>query len=152
MYDRCHSVFVVLFAVCIRGHQVKIKELFDNWSLKGLKINLKLLELDWEPADAEKQAAWDLYVELITRVSTQNLVPEHGDEKSALESLHALFDITRVNLKTHGRHCEVFSRIAIVVLNQKIRPFTTKWHTLSREGVLETSSGKKEFRAELKAL
>jgi len=131
---------------------MKIKELFDQWSLKGLKVNLKFVELDWEPDDAEKDAAWEMYVELITRVTTQNLMLEEGDEQTALESIYGLFDITRSVIKNHGRHCETFARIAVVILNQKIRPFTAKWHRLSLDGALDTPDAKIEFRKELEEL
>jgi hypothetical protein len=131
---------------------MKIKELFDKWSLTGLKVNLKFLELDWAPSDKDKDAAWEMYVELITRVTTQHLLPDEGDEQTALESIHSLFGITRGVIKQHGRHCEDFSRIAVVILNQRIRPFTAKWHRLSVAGELESPDRKKEFRDDLESL
>lgn len=37
----------------------------------GVKLNLRVVEISgtWEPNDAERRAAWELYVELVTRVS-----------------------------------------------------------------------------------
>jgi hypothetical protein len=46
----------------------------------GVKVNLGFLELsgEWEPNDTERAAAWELYVELITRVTTVPLKPDEG--------------------------------------------------------------------------
>ncbi len=74
-----------------------------------------------------KEAAWDLYVELLTRITTQPLPDEDGVEQTALDSIYALFGITRETLKAHGRSCIQFAKIAIVVLEQVVRPFTAKW-------------------------
>lgn len=51
-----------------------------------------------------------------------------GNEAAALASIHKLFGVTRQLLKEKGRKSETFAKIAIVILNQKIRPFTTDWH------------------------
>nr|VFK66048.1 MAG: hypothetical protein BECKUNK1418G_GA0071005_107713 [Candidatus Kentron sp. UNK]VFK71700.1 MAG: hypothetical protein BECKUNK1418H_GA0071006_10795 [Candidatus Kentron sp. UNK] len=42
--------------------------------------------------------------------------------------------------------------IAVVFLNQRIRPFTAKWHRLSIDGALSDEAECKNFRAELQAL
>lgn len=64
-----------------------------------------------------------MYVELITRIATQELDEDCGDEKAALNSIHALFPITREILKSKGRLAPNFTKIAVVVLNQILRPF-----------------------------
>lgn len=91
-------------------------------------------------------------MELLTRVSTQYLEPELGDEKTALESIHQLFDLTRNIIKSNGRLCIEFTKIAIVVLNQVMRPFTAKWHRLSLNGAFSDIKKCKEFRQELEQL
>lgn len=60
--------------------------------MTGLKINAGFLNMEWPPKDRDRDAAWDLYVELLTRITTQNLQPDHGDEKTALDRVYALFD------------------------------------------------------------
>lgn len=95
---------------------MKIRDLFENWGLVGLKIKTPILDMDWRPSDPDKAAAWDLYVELLTRITTQPLPDEDGVEQTALDSIHALFGITRKTLKDHGRGCDQFARIAIIVL------------------------------------
>jgi hypothetical protein len=78
---------------------MKLKEWLENWSMTSLKVNALFLDMEWQPKDDDKNAAWALYVELITRVSTQYMLPEHGDEKAALESVSRLFDLTRQTIK-----------------------------------------------------
>ncbi len=95
---------------------MKIKDLFENWNLTGLRINALFMDMDWKPSDPDKEAAWDLYVELLTRITTQPLPDEDGVEQTALDSIYALFGITRETLKDHGRPCIQFAKIAIVVL------------------------------------
>ena len=70
---------------------MKLRDFLEDWGLTGLKIKLGFLEGEFAPRDADRAAAWDLYVELLTRVTTQYLTPEAGDEKTALDSVHAIF-------------------------------------------------------------
>ncbi len=131
---------------------MRMKDLFEKWGLVGLKVKTPILEMDWEPSDPDKNAAWDLYVELLTRITTQRLPDEHGTEEAALESVHKIFELTRTTLKEHGRMAENFTRIAIIVLNQIIRPFTAKWHRLSEQGIFDEKTKCGEFRDELAEL
>jgi len=108
--------------------------------------------MDWAPQEADKDAAWDMYIELLTRITTQALPNDDGIEQTALESIYTVFGITREIIKTHGRNCEGFARIAIVILNQVIRPFTAKWHKLSTEGAFDNKEKCVLFRSELSEL
>lgn len=128
---------------------MKWKEWLDKWSMTGLSINAGFLSMDWEPKDPDRDAAWELYIELLTRITTQRLLPQHGDEKTALDSIYALFALTRETLKTKGRHCDAFAKIAIIVLNQVVRPFTAKWHKESLSGAFDDQIRCEEFREEL---
>lgn len=128
---------------------MKLKEWLDEWSMTSLKINARFLEMEFKPSDYDKNAAWELYIELLTRIATQHLEPEHGDEKTALESIHSLFALTREVIKRQGRHCLEFTKIAVVILNQVIRPFTAKWHRLAVQGAFENADQCHAFREEL---
>jgi hypothetical protein len=128
---------------------MRMKNLFEKWGLKGLKVKTPILEMDWEPSDPDKNAAWDLYVELLTRITTQRLPDGYGSEGEALESVHRIFGLTRDTLKEHGRKAEQFTKVAIIVLNQIIRPFTAKWHRLSKNGAFDEEERCVEFRKEL---
>ena len=107
---------------------MKFGEFFRKWGLNSIKLNLKFAELEFSPTEDDQTAAWDMYVELITRITTQPLAQDEGDEATALESVYSIFGITREILKSKGKNAESFTKIAIVVLNQRIRPFTAKWH------------------------
>ncbi len=108
--------------------------------------------MEWNPKDADKDAAWELYTELLTRITTQELPDQFGDEQTALESVFNIFALTRETIKHHGRDCIEFTKIAIVILNQVIRPFTAKWHPLSISHAFENEDVRKEFRDELLVL
>ena len=100
----------------------------------------------------DRKAAWDLYVEMVTRITTQPLDPEHGDEQTALDSVYSLFQTTREILLKQGPDCVVFAKIAIEILNQKVRPFTAKWHRKSLKGAFDKSDECTKFRVELETL
>ena len=58
---------------------MKLKDWLKKCNMTGLKINLKFLEMDFELRDQDKDAAWELYIELLTRIATQPLPTEHVD-------------------------------------------------------------------------
>jgi hypothetical protein len=124
----------------------------EKWDMTSLKIKTPFLDMEWNPQDEDKAAAWELYVELLTRVTTQSLYIEHGDEKTALTSIYSIFGITREVMKNNGRHCFEFTKIAVVVLNQVVRPFTAKWHGLSINGAFDDAASCSEFRVELEKI
>ena len=131
---------------------MKWQEWLEKWSMTSLKIKTPFLEADWQPKDKDKDAAWELYIEMLTRITTQPLPKEHGDEATALESIHDLFSLTREIIKKHGSECIEFTKIAIVVLNQIVRPFTAKWHNEALANAFADSQKCDEFRKELIAL
>ena len=126
--------------------------LFKNFHLEKVRLNLKAVQLEVSFQEADKDAAWDLYVEMLTRIVTQPLPPEAGDEQSALESVYFLAPATRDILRHHGRASIQFSKVAVPVLNQIIRPFTAKWHRESLAGAFDDADKCIEFRQELAAL
>ena len=131
---------------------MKLRQWLEKWGMTGLKINLGFMESEWEPQDPDRNAAWELYIELLTRIATQPLPMDRGDEETALESVHSLFSLTRDILKRHGKYTTQFAKVAIPVLNQTIRPFTAKWHRISLAGGLKNQESQKEFRRELETL
>ena len=131
---------------------MKWSKWLEKWDMTSLKITAPFLEMEWKPQDEDKAAAWELYIELLTRIATQPLDAEHGDEKTALDSVFSLFAITRQVLKNNTRNCTEFTKIAIVFLNQVVRPFTAKWHRLSLLGAFGEPEKCKQFRGELEEL
>jgi hypothetical protein len=133
----------------IEENAVKWRKWLENWDMTGLKINATFLEMEWQPQVADKQAAWDLYVELLTRIATQPLSLTDGDESAALASIYQLFPLTREILKNRGYNCMEFAKISIVMLNQIVRPFTAFWHRESLAGAFNSSVKCARFRKEL---
>ena len=131
---------------------MNLKTLFKDFNLENIKIGSSgaVVEISFQPSD--KDAAWELYIEMLTRIVTQPLPSEAGDEKTALESIYSLFPITREILRRRGRSTIEFSKVAIPVLNQVVRPFTAKWHKESEAEAFNKESKRKEFRTELTAL
>ena len=115
-----------------------------------LNMGFATAELDFEETD--RDAAWDLYVEMLTRITTQPLPGDVGDEQTALSSVYSLFPTTREVLRHRGRRSIEFSKVAIPILNQIVRPFTTKWHREAESGAFEDPARCQEFRAELESL
>ena len=103
----------------------------------------------WEPSTADKAFAWEMYVELRTRISTQPLHFLSGDEATALDSLFRLFQIVRDLEKKHGVAACVPASLTNVILNSDIRPITAKWHKRKLEGKLHPEDLRREFRAHL---
>ena len=131
---------------------VKLQTLFRNFNLEAIKLSPAGAELDITFKQSDKDAAWELYIEMLTRIATQSLPIAHGNELSALSSLYSLFPTTRVILQRHGRKPIHFTKVAIPVLNQVIRPFTAKWHRASLAGAFNDDDQCRDFRRELAAL
>lgn len=125
---------------------------FRRFNLERISLNVAVLSADITLSDTDKNAAWELYIEMLTRIVTQPLPSEVGDEQTALDSVYSLFATTREILRRHGRGAINFSMVAIPVLNQVVRPFTAKWHRLSLAGEFNSEEGRRQFRAELEAL
>jgi hypothetical protein len=91
----------------------------------------------WQADPTEQNAAWSLYVELVTRIAVQTLGVEQGLLREALNSLYTLFGTTREVLKSSGPKVGVSRHsvggIAIAVLNNGLRPFMTRWHPALEE-------------------
>lgn len=127
-------------------------DFFKKWGLEKIKINAKFAEMEFKLVEDDQIAAWEMYVELLTRITTQSLDDEVGDEETALTSIYNLFDITRDILKTKGRNATQFTKVAIIVMNQIIRPFTAKWHKKKIDGAFSDWGECYTFRTELKEL
>ena len=111
----------------------------DPAVLKKVTVSLPfgIGSASWEADPTERDAAWELYVELVTRVAVQSLDPQGGLVREAMNSLYSLFGSTREILRKAGpkvgaSHDSV-GGIAITVLNNGLRPFLSKWHPVLLE-------------------
>ena len=133
--------------------KTSLKDLFRTFHLEKIKVgagNIASAEITF--VNQDKDAAWDLYVEMLTRIVTRPLPDDVGVEKTALESVYSLFPITRDILHRRGRRTVRFSKVAIPILNQLVRPFTTKWHQEADKGAFGFEDKRSEFRRELREL
>jgi hypothetical protein len=95
----------------------------------------------WKPNDAEKKAAWEMYVELVTRISVVELKDNEGILRESLDSLYSLFKTTRDILKKYGPDVAIsrkknelsFGKLAVLILNYQIRPVLATWHPLLKD-------------------
>ena len=96
----------------------------------GLNLGVLTVSGTWKPSRVERQAAWELYVELITRIAVVPLEPGAGLLREALTSLYSLFSSTREVLRRHGPAVaqpriddgRSFGELAVLVLNLELRP------------------------------
>lgn len=130
---------------------MNVIESLKSAELDSMRLGAGPLSVNLSFQQADRKAAWELYVELSTRIVTRRLPPGCGDEKAALDSVHALFPITREILRRHGKKAVKFHKIAISILDQ-VRPFTAKWHKESLSGAFDDGGKRQEFRTELGAL
>ena len=131
---------------------MNLGEKFRTFHLTRIKLGPRWLNLEIDLKTDDQDAAWELYVEMLTRIVTQPLPADAGDEKTALDSVYSLFPTTREILQRRGRKASHFSKVAIPVLNQIVRPFTAKWHKEALADAFEDTAKRGEFREELGAL
>ncbi len=109
--------------------------------LVNVKIDVRIpgiggIEGTWEPDESEIRAAWELYVEMVTRTPLGSVSWDEGSARETLTSMYSLFDTTRDILKKHGPSVArpkngrelSFGYLAVSMLNLTLRPFLTEWH------------------------
>jgi transcriptional regulator with XRE-family HTH domain len=124
-----------------------IQKLCDLFALSAQELGL-FKEPDTSPAarmqkvdEVERQAAWEIYIELVTRVPLGTLDEDGGIVREALSSLHSLFQTTRTILRQLGPRkmrpdtelTQSCSYLAVSMLNVTLRPFLSKWHPLLKD-------------------
>jgi hypothetical protein len=116
------------------------------------------------PSDAPSlTAAHALWVELVTRISSQHLHLRSGLEETAAESIYGIFKTTRELMAKHPGAAD-FLHVAERLLNGLLRPHTARWHGwMAEDRELRDSQGKpvlrfrdewvrRQFRRELQGL
>lgn len=107
------------------------------------------------PITAEKQAAWELHVELVTRICVTTFDRQEGILREALSSLYSLFQTSRAILRSYGpvvaptsiNKDTSVSYVVVRMLNMVIRPLLAKWHPLLKdyEEVRPLSVGSRQY-------
>ena len=133
------------------------RSLFKRLGPQSLSVRLSfpgVASATWKASfkNADRLAAWELYIEMATTVFTQSIGANDGDEEAALNSLHSMFSTTREVLRRYGPPAYECSRVAIAMLNKAVRPFTTKWHQETLAQAFKDDLKRQEFRTELSEL
>jgi hypothetical protein len=129
--------------------------------LSSVSVKLQLpyvggIEGTWQPDERERDAAWEMYVELVTRVAVVELRPGEGLVREALTSLYSLFDTTRSILRKYGPAVAKpkgkgdlsFGSLSVTILNGVLRPMLAKWHPLLLDHEARRSEGKSALEHE----
>src|SRR5690554_2120685 len=84
--------------------QRRARRAIDRYKPKKVAVALPfdIGRAEWETSRAESKAAWELYVELTTRIATQPLPDDRGLFREALSSLYSLYPTTREILRRAG--------------------------------------------------
>jgi hypothetical protein len=92
----------------------------------------------WEPTECERNAAWDMYVELVTRIPIAQVKPGESSLQVCLNSLYKIFGATREILRKYGPSVArprsegqiSFGYLSVKVLDIILRPFLVEWYPL----------------------
>ena len=133
------NLYIIIGGVAGAAAVLVLQQFWRTAQLTEVKITVpQVSELTFVVNNEARQVAWKLYIETVTRVSTQQLTNEEGFIREALTSLYGLFATTRDTLKA-GRPSvpvpggQTVEHLAITMLNHELRPFLSKWHPRLRE-------------------
>jgi hypothetical protein len=160
------AVSTLALAIQSRGWLGQLTPTSAKVKLLGQEVTLKVDE-------ATRRAAWRLWVEYRSRITTESLGAEEGILREALNSLYSLFQTTRDALNEAGpssaRNTEKYPALSLaecslLILNEHLRPVLSRWHPLleAHEATREKDASvaehekawahTKALRAELEAL
>lgn len=128
------NLHVIVGGVAGVGVALVLQQYWRTAQLTEVTITVpQVSELKFVVNNEARQVAWKLYVETVTRVSTQPLTDEEGFIREALTSLYGLFATTRDTLKESRPSVPVsggqtVEHLAVTMLNHELRPFLSKWH------------------------
>ena len=116
-------------------------------SAKEIKISIPgWLSVTLAPNKSERRAAWQLYVELATRIASRPFDVPPDRPARALESLYSVVVLTRQILRDAGpdvaRSDKAFGPLTIRFLSEVLISFLQRWHEPLRD--YEATRGEKE--------
>jgi hypothetical protein len=133
------NLYIIIGAVAAAAAVFLVQRYWRTAQLTEVKITVpQVSELTFVVNNDARQVAWKLYIETVTRVSTQSLADQEGSVREALTSLYGLFATTRDILKASRPSVPVSGDptvefLAITMLNRELRPLLSKWHPQLRE-------------------
>lgn len=134
------------------GYSIIIRLRVEDWRVEQIEIQ----GIKFTSSGMQRRVAWRLFVEIATRIATQPVEEEAGDDGVALTSLYQLFQVTRKALTemepTPNAIGPTVETYAMDMLNRDLRPFLSKWHP-KWDQFAKTGTGEwplhAEFRREL---
>jgi uncharacterized membrane protein len=133
------NLYIIIGAIAAAAAVLLLQRYRMTAQLTEVTITVpQVSELKFVVNNEARQVAWKLYVETVTRVSTQPLADEDGFIREALTSVYGLFATTRDVLKDSRPSVPVsgdptVEYLAVTMLNRELRPFLSKWHPRLRE-------------------
>ena len=133
------NLYIIIGGVAGAAAVLVLQQYWRTAQLTEVKITVpQVSELTFVVNNDARQVAWKLYIETVTRVSTQPLSDEEGFIREALSSLYGLFATTRDTLKSSRPSVPVsgsqtVEHLAVTMLNHELRPFLSKWHPRLRD-------------------
>lgn len=100
--------------------------------------------------DGDAKAAWAIYTQLRSRITTQPMRFIDGDDAAALKSVYELFKLVRETVAEYGPECQLTASVAFHMLNDDVRWFTAKWHKRNTDGELVNNDQRGAFRTDLR--
>ena len=132
------SLFLVLGSTAGAGavllRLATVRQLREKFQLTTVKVMVpRVSELTFAINNDTRNTAWTLFIETITRVSTQPLADDAGFIRETLTSLYGLFSIIRNELKVarpsvSAPGSQTVEHLAVTMLNLELRPFLSSWH------------------------
>jgi hypothetical protein len=128
------NLYIIIGGVAGAAAVLALQQFWRTAQLTEVKVTVpQMSELTFVVNNDARQVAWKLYVEAVTRTSTQPLADEEGFIREVLTSLYGLFSTTRDTLKGSRPSVPVSGRptvehLAVTMLNRQLRPFLSKWH------------------------
>ena len=114
----------------------------------------KVIDRECYPSSTDQKAAWEIYVEITTRISAVTYTAD-CDAREALDSLYKLFQIIRTAL-AKNENCYRTLKAVLPLSNGKYREFLTYWGA-RRDSLKADGDGSKvklttEFKLDLEKL
>jgi hypothetical protein len=118
------NLYIIIGAAAGAAAVLVLQQYWRAAQLTEVKITVpQVSELTFVVNNDARQVAWKLYIETVTRVSTQPLTDEEGFIREALTSLYGLFATTRDTLKASRPSVPVsggqtVEHLAVTMLNE----------------------------------
>jgi len=109
----------------------------ENWQVTEIEIDTFGQKLKLANSGSQRRVAWSIFVEIMTRIATQQMLDSEGDDGIAIKSLSDLFQSTRKSiseikstsvLPSSKGNFDTVETYSLAMLNKDIRPFLSKWH------------------------